>query len=102
VHLQNDWYKETNRRVHILANIIEKEPLPEIKCVISFTLGFLQQFCPQKYGEFAMGGSRVQPSVIKLRMSVLLLYPGEKFLVALFVQLFELARDQVQGFPEDI
>ena len=49
-----------------------------------------------------MGGSRVQPSVIELGVGILFLHCGEKFLPALFVQLFELARDQVQGFPEDI
>src|SRR6266487_1393511 len=95
-------FEAAERGGNPLANIIEKEPLPDIKHVVPFTPDSLQQFLPQKNAELAVAWSLVQPSVIELGVGIVFLHPSEKCLFALFVQLFELARDKVQGFPLDI
>ena len=95
-------FEAPERGGNALTNVIEKEPLHEIKCVIPFAPAFLQQFLPQKNTELAVCGILVQPPVIELGVGILFLHPREKYLFALIVQLFELARDKVQGFPLDI
>ena len=95
-------FKAPQGRRHALTNIVKKHPLIKIKQVIPFAAQLLQQFFPQKNAEFAICGQLVESPVIELRMDVVCFQFGEKLIVAILVQVFELARNKVQGFPVEI